>query len=200
MALTLPAGTRIVAATHNPGKARELAALLEGRFEVVSAGELGLKEPDEPETTFMGNAMIKARAAADASGLVALADDSGLCVAALEGVPGVFSARWAGPTKDFGHAMGLVERRLDERGADDFSAWFVCSLAVAWPRGPLVVVEGRVDGTLTFPPRGTKGFGYDPIFMPEGHTETFGELDPAAKDAMSHRARAFAALKAALFE
>lgn len=204
MALTLPAGTRLVAATHNPGKARELAALLEGRFDVVSAGELGLKEPDEPETTFMGNAMIKARTAADASGLIALADDSGLCVAALDGEPGVHSARWAGPGRDFGHAMRLVEKRLQEREAPgsigDLAAWFVCSLAVAWPKGPLVVVEGRVDGTLTFPGRGTRGFGYDPIFVPEGHAETFGEMDPAAKDAMSHRARAFEALKAALFE
>jgi XTP/dITP diphosphohydrolase len=199
MALTLPPGTRLVAATHNPGKARELAALLEGRFDVVSAGELGLKEPDEPETTFMGNAMIKARAAADASGLIALADDSGLCVAGLDGEPGVHSARWAGPAKDFGHAMRLVEQRLEERGSDELAAWFVCSLAVAWPRGPLVVVEGRVDGTLRFPGQGERGFGYDPIFVPDGHTETFGQMDPAAKDAMSHRARAFEALKAALF-
>ena len=199
MALTLPPATRLVAATHNPGKARELAALLNGRFEVVSAGELGLPEPEEPESTFMGNAMIKARAAADASGLIALADDSGLCVAALDGEPGVHSARWAGPTRDFGHAMSLVEQRLEERQADDFAAWFVCALAVAWPKGPVTVVEGRVDGTLTFPPRGTRGFGYDPIFVPVGGGETFGEMEPAAKDAISHRTRAFEALKAALF-
>ncbi len=202
MALTLPLKTRLVAATHNPGKARELAALLDGLFEVVSAGELGLAEPEEPETTFMGNAMIKARAAADASGLIALADDSGLCVAALDGQPGVHSARWAGPDKDFGHAMGLVEKRLDERGAlggGELSAWFVCSLAVAWPKGSIVVVEGRVDGTLTFPGRGARGFGYDPIFIPTGGAQTFGEMDPAAKDAISHRTRAFEALKAALF-
>ena len=199
MALTLPPATRLVAATHNPGKARELAALLNGRFEVVSAGELGLPEPEEPESTFMGNAMIKARAAADASGLIALADDSGLCVAALDGEPGVHSARWAGPTRDFGHAMSLVERRLEERQADDFRAWFICALAVAWPKGPVTVVEGRVDGTLTFPPRGTRGFGYDPIFVPVGGGETFGEMEPAAKDAISHRTRAFEALKAALF-
>ncbi|HWA62919.1 MAG TPA: RdgB/HAM1 family non-canonical purine NTP pyrophosphatase [Caulobacteraceae bacterium] len=199
MVLALVPGTRLVAATHNPGKAKELAALLHGRFEVVAAGALGLAEPDEPETTFMGNAMIKARAAADASGLVALADDSGLCVAALDGEPGVHSARWAGPGRDFGHAMGLVEQRLADRDADDLSAWFVCALAVAWPKGPVTVVEGRVDGTLSFPPRGTKGFGYDPIFVPEGHAETFGEMDPAAKDAISHRTRAFEALRAALF-
>ncbi len=199
MALTLPPATRLVAATHNPGKARELAALLNGRFEVVSAGELGLPEPDEPESTFMGNAMIKARAAADASGLIALADDSGLCVAALDGEPGVHSARWAGPARDFGHAMSLVERRLEERQADDFRAWFICALAVAWPKGPVAVVEGRVDGTLTFPARGTRGFGYDPIFVPVGGAQTFGEMEPAAKDALSHRTRAFEALKAALF-
>jgi XTP/dITP diphosphohydrolase len=200
MALHLPRGARIVAATHNPGKARELAALLEGRFEVVSAGELGLPEPDETETTFVGNAVLKARAAADRSGLIALADDSGLSVGALDGAPGVFSARWAGPAKDFAVAMAKVQRRLEEVGADDFGAWFSCALAVAWPKGPVVAVEGRVDGSLTFPPRGTRGFGYDPIFVPEGGANTFGEMDPAEKDAISHRARAFAQLKAALFD
>ncbi len=199
MSLRIPPGARLVAATHNAGKARELAALLEGRFEVVSAAELGLAEPDEPETTFIGNAVIKARAAADASGLIALADDSGLCVAALDGAPGVHSARWAGPNRDFDHAMALVERRLDESASDDRAAWFVCALAVAWPEGPVAAVEGRIDGSLTFPPRGKLGFGYDPIFLPDGGEKTFGELSPAAKDAVSHRARAFAKLKAALF-
>lgn len=200
MALTLPPLSRIVAATHNPGKARELAALLDGRFEVVSAAELGLPEPEEPETTFAGNALIKARAAADGSGMIALADDSGLSVAALDGAPGVHSARWAGPTRDFGHAMALVERRLEETESRDRAAWFSCALAVAWPEGPAVVVEGRIDGCLSFPPRGDKGFGYDPIFVPEGETLTFGELEAAAKDAVSHRARAFAKLKAALID
>ena len=199
MSLYLAPGTRIVAATHNAGKARELAALLEGRFEVVSAATLGLAEPDEPETTFVGNAIIKARAAADASGLIALADDSGLSVAALDGAPGVHSARWAGPTRDFSHAMTLVERRLVEAGSDDDAAWFSCALAVAWPNGPVVAVEGRVDGTLVFPPRGAHGFGYDPIFLPLGGTQTFGEMAAEAKDVVSHRAQAFAALKAALF-
>jgi XTP/dITP diphosphohydrolase len=199
MTLRLEPGTRLVAATHNPGKASELAALFKGRFEVASAADLGLVEPDEPETTFSGNAMVKARAAAEASGLIAVADDSGLCVAALEGAPGVHSARWAGPTRDFARAMALVEQRLAERESDDPAAWFVCALAVAWPRGPVVVVEGRVDGTLTFPPRGTLGFGYDPIFIPAGGTQTFGEMPAAAKDAISHRAVAFAALEAALF-
>ncbi|MDB5479079.1 MAG: xanthosine triphosphate pyrophosphatase [Caulobacteraceae bacterium] len=199
MSLSLDPGARLVAATHNPGKARELAALLQGRFDVVSAAELGLPEPEEPETTFMGNAMVKARAAADASGLIALADDSGLCVAALDGAPGIHSARWAGPDRNFARAIALVEERLADTEDTDVSAWFVCALAVAWPGGPLVAVEGRVDGALTFPPRGGRGFGYDPIFIPAGGVMTFGEMDPEAKDAMSHRARAFAALEAALF-
>jgi XTP/dITP diphosphohydrolase len=187
-----------VVATHNSGKARELAEILDGRFEIVSAGDLGLPEPEETEATFAGNALLKARAAADASGLVALADDSGLSVKALDGAPGIYSARWAGPTKDFSMAMKKVEERLEEVGAEDFSAWFTSALAVAWPNGPAVVVEGRVDGTLTFPPRGDKGFGYDPIFVPQGLDQTFGELEPAIKDGMSHRARAFEKLKAAL--
>jgi XTP/dITP diphosphohydrolase len=198
MALKLEAGTRLVVATHNPGKLRELAEILENRFPLVSAADLGLAEPDETETTFSGNALLKARAAADASGLVALADDSGLSVAALDGAPGIYSARWAGPGRDFTVAMQKVEERLEEAGAQDFSAWFTSALAVAWPGGPVVVVEGRVDGTLSFPPRGDRGFGYDPIFTPQGETQTFGEMDAAAKDGISHRARAFAKLKAAL--
>lgn len=198
MTLKLEPGTRLVVATHNPGKARELAEILEGRFQLVAAGELGLPEPEETEQTFQGNALLKARAAAEASGLIALADDSGLSVKALDGAPGIYSARWAGPSKDFGLAMKKVEERLEEVGAEDFSAWFTSSLAVAWPGGPAVVVEGRVDGVLTFPPRGDKGFGYDPIFIPEGFSQTFGEMEPAAKDGMSHRARAFVKLKAAL--
>jgi XTP/dITP diphosphohydrolase len=198
MALRLEPGTRLVVATHNPGKARELAQILENRFQLVAAGELGLPEPDETETTFTGNALLKARAAADSSGLVALADDSGLSVAALEGAPGIYSARWAGPGRDFAVAMQKVEERLEEAGAKDFSAWFTSALAVAWPQGPAVVVEGRIDGTLSFPPRGDRGFGYDPIFTPEGFDQTFGEMAREAKEAMSHRARAFAKLKAAL--
>lgn len=198
MTLKLEPGTRLVVATHNPGKARELAEILEGRFQLVAAGELGLPEPEETEQTFQGNALLKARAAAEASGLIALADDSGLSVKALDGAPGIYSARWAGPSKDFGLAMKKVEERLEEVGAEDVSAWFTSSLAVAWPGGPAVVVEGRVDGVLTFPPRGDKGFGYDPIFIPEGFTQTFGEMESAAKDGMSHRARAFVKLKAAL--
>jgi len=199
MSLILAPGTRLVAATHNPGKARELAELLDGRFDLVTAGSLGLPEPEETEVSFVGNALLKARRAADASGLIALADDSGLSVAALDGAPGIYSARWAGPSKDFAMAMAKIEARLEQAGSDDRAAWFTCALAVAWPHGPAVVAEGRIDGSLTFPPRGDKGFGYDPIFVPEGGALTFGEMDPATKDAMSHRARAFAQLKAALF-
>jgi XTP/dITP diphosphohydrolase len=200
MALKLEPGARLVVATHNPGKARELAAILENRFELVTAGELGLPEPEETETTFVGNALLKARAAARGAGLIALADDSGLSVAALDGAPGVYSARWAGPDKDFNLAMAKVESRLEATGLKDRAAWFTCALAVAWPdEGPVLVVEGRLDGQLVFPGRGDRGFGYDPIFVPQGGRETFGEMEPAAKDAMSHRALAFAKLKAALF-
>ena len=198
--LKLIRGMRLVAATHNPGKAREIEALLDGHYEVVTAGSLNLPEPDETEATFTGNALLKARHAADRSGLVALADDSGLSVAALDGAPGIYSARWAGPDKDFAFAMKRVEDRLDEVGSDDRRAWFTSALAVAWPDGPAVVVEGRVDGLLTFPPRGDRGFGYDPIFIPEGHSQTFGEMDPSLKDGLSHRALAFAKLKAALMD
>jgi XTP/dITP diphosphohydrolase len=197
MKFKLIRGMRLVAATHNPGKAREIAALLDGNYEIVTAADVNLPEPDETESTFVGNAVLKARHAADRSGLVALADDSGLSVRALDGVPGIFSARWAGPDKDFAHAMAQVERRLEEAGSHDR---FTSALAVAWPEGPTVVVEGRIDGALAFPPRGDRGFGYDPIFVPEGHSQTFGEMDPVAKDAMSHRARAFARLKAALVD
>jgi XTP/dITP diphosphohydrolase len=200
MKLRLIKGMRLVAATHNPGKVPEIEALLGGHYEVVTAGALNLPEPDETETSFVGNALLKARHAADRSGEVALADDSGLSVAALGGAPGIFSARWAGPDKDFALAMRKVEERLEEVGSDDRRAWFTSALAVAWPDGPAVVVEGRVEGRLTFPPRGDRGFGYDPIFIPEGHDRTFGELDPKLKDSISHRARAFARLKAALID
>ncbi|HKR87528.1 MAG TPA: RdgB/HAM1 family non-canonical purine NTP pyrophosphatase [Phenylobacterium sp.] len=199
MALTLEPDAKLLVATHNPGKARELAEILENRFQLITAGDLGLAEPEETETTFVGNALLKARAAAEAGGLPALADDSGLSVAALDGAPGVYSARWAGPGKDFSVAMDKVAERLEETGSEDRAAWFTCALAIAWPDGPAVVVEGRVDGTLVFPPRGSRGFGYDPIFIPQGYDLTFAEMETAAKDAMSHRARAFAKLKAALW-
>jgi XTP/dITP diphosphohydrolase len=199
MALILETGARLVVATHNSGKAVEIAALLDGRFDTVAAGALGLPEPEETEATFVGNAVLKARLAADRSGLVAIADDSGLSVAALGGAPGVLSARWAeGPEgRDFAGAMARVRAEMGD--APDRSAWFTCALAVAWPEGAVVAVEGRVEGALVFPGRGTRGFGYDPIFQPEGGTLTFGEMEPAAKEALSHRARAFAKLKAALF-
>ena len=200
MNLKLIKGMRLVLATHNPGKVPEIEALLGGHYSVVTAGSLNLPEPDETESTFVGNALLKARHAADLAGEVAIADDSGMSVTALDGAPGIFSARWAGPDKDFAFAMKKVEQRLEEIGANDRSAWFTSALAVAWPNGPAVVVEGRVDGTLTFPPRGTRGFGYDPIFIPEGHDQTFGELDPAFKDSISHRARAFEKLRDALID
>jgi XTP/dITP diphosphohydrolase len=198
--LKLIKGMRLVLATHNPGKVPEIAALLGEGYELVTAGQLNLPEPEETETTFVGNALLKARHAAEASGEVAIADDSGMSVAALDGAPGVFSARWAGPGKDFGLAMRKVEERLEEVGSTDRAAWFTSALAVAWPGGPAVVVEGRVDGELVFPPRGDRGFGYDPIFRPQGGDLTFGEMEPAAKDAISHRARAFETLRAWLID
>ncbi|MEW6596871.1 MAG: RdgB/HAM1 family non-canonical purine NTP pyrophosphatase [Pseudomonadota bacterium] len=203
MALELRPGLRLVAATHNPGKAVEIAELLEGRFETVSAGALGLAEPEETEATFIGNAVLKARTAADAAGLIAIADDSGLCVQALGGEPGVLSARWAevapGAPRDFVHAMARVEAALNARGLSDRRAYFACALAVAWPKGPVAAVQGEVHGRLVFPGRGSRGFGYDPIFVADGESLTFGEMDPVRKNAISHRARAFEALKAALF-
>ena len=198
MTLKLIKGMRIVAATHNPGKVPEIAALLGEDYEILTAGQLNLPEPDETETTFAGNALLKARHAAQRSGEVSLADDSGMSVAALDGAPGIFSARWAGPTKDFALAMRKVEERLEEIGSTDRRVWFTSALAVAWPDGPCVVVEGEVHGELTFPPRGDRGFGYDPIFVPAGGSLTFGEMEPAAKEAISHRTRAFTKLRAAL--
>ena len=192
---------KLVIASHNEGKVREIRALLaEHGIDPVSAGSLGLPEPPETGTTFVANAELKAMAAADLSGLPALADDSGLVVEALGGEPGIFSARWAGEAKDFGLAMRLVNDRLREQGPDaGRDAHFICALSLAWPDGHVESFEGRVDGVLVWPPRGSQGFGYDPIFQPLGHTITFGEMDPAAKHAMSHRADAFAKLVAALF-
>jgi len=191
----LARGSTIVVASHNPGKAREIRALLAPfGYVVKSAAELNLPEPEETGATFAENAALKARAAADASGFVALADDSGLAVAALDGAPGIYSARWAGPSKDFARAMARVARELKERDAADRSAKFVCALALAAPHGETEIFEGEIQGHLEFPPRGTKGFGYDPIFVPEGLTRTFAEIDPDEKHAVSHRARAFAKL------
>jgi XTP/dITP diphosphohydrolase len=206
---------KLVIASHNEGKVREIRALL-GPYGVdpVSAAELDLPEPDEIGTTFIDNADLKARAAADLSGLPALADDSGLCVEALGDRPGIFSARWAvadprvapeaGPgevsgDRDFNLAMARVQGELEALGPDaGRNAHFICALALCWPDGHSEWFEGRVDGTLTFPPRGTNGFGYDPIFVPAGGDRTFGEMDPAAKHAISHRADAFRKLVAAL--
>ena len=192
---------RVVIATHNPGKLREIEELLSPfGVEPVGAAELDLDEPEETGSTFRDNALLKAQAAARGSGLVALADDSGLCVDALDGAPGIYSARWAGAAKDFGAAMARVERELEARGAaPPRRAAFISVLALAWADGSVETFEGRVDGTLVFPPRGTAGFGYDPIFLPDGHDRTFGEMSSEEKHgipadgslALSHRARAF---------
>ncbi len=198
----------LVIATHNAGKLKEIGALLAPYgLQCISAGSLGLPEPAETGTTFVENALIKARASAEASGLPALADDSGLCVAALDGRPGVYTADWAerqwfeGPAgRDWYMAMGKVEGLLAEQGPDvDRSGYFACVLAIAWPDGDSAVYEGRVNGTLTWPPRGALGFGYDPVFVPLGATQTFAEIDPEEKHRISHRADAFAKLVAEQF-
>ena len=177
-------------ASHNPGKLREIAALLAPHgLSVVSAGDLGLGEPEETGASFDANGRLKALAAAAGAGLPALADDSGLAVAALDGRPGIHSARWAGPERDFAVAMARVEKEL--AGQSDRRAHFVCVLALAWPDSRSETFEGRVDGQLVWPPRGDRGFGYDPMFLPDGHDLTFGQMDPAQKHAISHRARAF---------
>jgi len=190
----------LVIATHNAGKMREIKALFSGfGINILSASELGLDEPDETDTSFIGNALLKARAAAMSAGQPALADDSGLCVTALDGAPGIYSARWAGPKRDFSLAMTAVETALAKTGNGDSGAEFVCALALVWPDGDEVCVEGRVKGQITFPPRGKHGFGYDPIFQPDGYQISFGEMDPDAKHAISHRADAFAQLLARCF-
>jgi len=201
-------GETLVIATHNAGKLKEIQALLAPYgIKCISAGSLGLPEPPETGTTFVENALIKARAAAEAAQLPALADDSGLCVDALGGAPGVWTADWAeaapfegGPGRDWYMAMGKVEGKLQHMGpATPRGCHFACVLAIAWPDGEWTAYEGRAEGTLTWPPRGTLGFGYDPVFVPVGDTRTFAELDPAEKHAISHRADAFAKLKADQF-
>lgn len=190
---------RLVAASHNPGKVREIAELLAAwPLEIAGAAELGLPEPEETGDGFAANARLKAEAAAATTGLPALADDSGLCVAALGGAPGIHSARWAGPERDFGRAMARVRREIGP-GADR-AARFVCALVLAWPDGHVEIFEGSVSGSLAWPPRGDRGFGYDPIFVAAGDTLTFGEIDPAEKHAKSHRAAAFRKLAAACLE
>ncbi|HEX9491560.1 MAG TPA: RdgB/HAM1 family non-canonical purine NTP pyrophosphatase [Stellaceae bacterium] len=192
------AGDRLVVATHNPGKLVEIAELLSPfGVDVLGAAALGLRAPEETGATFEANAELKARAAAEASKLPALADDSGLVVPALGGEPGIYSARWAGAERDFGRAMARVEREL--AGKRDRRAHFVAALALAWPDGHVETFRGEVHGSLTWPPRGERGFGYDPIFVPDGETPTFGEMEPARKHAMSHRADAFRKLVGACF-
>jgi len=195
----------LVIASHNAGKAREIAELLAPyRVKVLPAGELCLPEPEETGDSFEANAELKARAAALATGRAALADDSGLAVSALDGAPGIHSARWAGPAKDFGHAMAKIEeslaRRARDGGTSDRRAHFVCVLSLAWPDGHVESLRGEVHGALVWPPRGKRGFGYDPMFLATGHSETFGEMEPAAKHAISHRANAFRKLIAACFD
>lgn len=188
----------LVLATHNPGKAREISDLLALYVtNFFTAGELDLPEPEETGETFVENALLKARAAARASGKPALADDSGLAVYALDGAPGIYSARWGGPHKDFNMAMAKVHEELGDN--PDRSAAFICVLAIAYPDGSEKSFEGRIEGTITWPARGEKGFGYDPIFVPEGDTRTFAEFEPAEKHRISHRARAFKALVETMF-
>jgi len=185
-------GKKLVVASHNKGKVREIRELLVPfGVETISAGELDLDEPEETGTTFKANAELKALAAARASGVPALADDSGLCVDGLGGEPGIYSARWAGPSKDFAIAMEKVEQELKAHKATTRAAHFTCALSLAWPDGHVETFEGYVHGSLVWPPRGQQGFGYDPVFEPDGFDITFGEMDPDAKHAMSHRADAF---------
>jgi XTP/dITP diphosphohydrolase len=198
MTRRLVRGTRLVVASHNPGKVREILDLVAPHgLSVVSAAELRLPEPEETGSTFAANAILKAKAAATASGLPALSDDSGLEVGALGGAPGIYSARWAGPSKDFGVAMQRVADELSALGAwspapfQGPRANFVAVLCLAWPDGETALFEGKVDGHLVWPPRGAKGFGYDPMFVSDGHALTFGEMEPDAKHGISHRARAF---------
>lgn len=189
--MKLVPGTELVIASHNKGKVAEISELVAPRGLIVrGAGELGLAEPEETGTSFEANAVLKANVASAACGLWALADDSGLCVTALDGAPGIYSARWA-DHKDFYGAMARIERELKAVDAKDYSAKFVCALALSAPDGETETYVGEVQGTLCFPPRGTNGFGYDPIFIADGMDKTFGEIDPAHKHAISHRARAF---------
>lgn len=194
-------GTTLLVASHNPGKVREIRELLAPfGMEIVAAAELGLPEPEETGTTFVANAELKALAAARAAGMPALSDDSGFCVDALGGDPGVYSARWAGPGKDFGIAMAKVWEAVQASGSADRGARFACALSLAWPDGHTETVEGEVHGTVVWPPRGGRGFGYDPMFVPAGHEQTFGEVDSEWKHSVSHRADAFAKLVARCFD
>lgn len=191
-------GETLVLASHNAGKLREIEALMRPLgINVVSAGALGLPEPEENAPDFHGNAVIKAVTAATASGKPALSDDSGFCVAALGGEPGVLSARWAGPSKDFAAAMARVREKIGDN--PDKRAWFIAALCLAWPDGHTETFIGRIDGAVVWPPKGDRGFGYDPMFVPAGGALTFGEMEPDQKHAVSHRARAFAQVMASCF-
>ena len=191
---------KLVIASHNQGKVREIRALLEPlHIEVIGASELDLEEPEETGQTFIENAELKASLAAKTANLPALSDDSGFAVLALGGAPGIYSARWAGPDKDFSHAMERVSTALLASGSTNRSCEFICALTLAWPDGHCESFEGRISGEVSWPPRGDRGFGYDPIFTPLGHSQTFGEMDPAKKHAMSHRAIAFNQLLEACF-
>jgi XTP/dITP diphosphohydrolase len=197
---TLRRGFTLVIASHNEGKVRELTELFAPfGIECISAASLGLAEPEETGATFAENAELKAETAAKASGMPALADDSGLEVVVLGGAPGIHAARWAGPNKDFGLAMTRVHRELEASGSHDWRANFTCALALAAPNGDAVAVTGKVHGTIVWPPRGTRGFGYDPIFVPEGYSETFGEMEPELKNQLSHRMRALEKLMLATY-
>lgn len=208
ISVRLRRGETVIVASHNAGKVREINALVEPYgLMAISAATLKLAEPDETETMFAGNARLKSRAAADAAGLPAIADDSGLCVDALDGAPGIFTARWTGATKSDAVGMERIQRELDLRGATEpfrRKAHFVCALSVSWPAnhgdfpGHDAIFEGRAFGTLVWPPRGARGFGYDPMFQPNGRVETFGEMAPDLKHSISHRAEAFRKLQAAL--
>ncbi len=193
--MNIEPGSKLVVASHNAGKVREFGDLLRPfQLDVISAAELELREPEETGSTFVENSLIKSNSCARASGLLSLADDSGLAVEALGGDPGIYSARWAGPDKDFNVAMKKVEEALQAQGATTAQkrrAAFICVLSLVWPDGSHEVFEGKVEGTLVWPPRGTQGFGYDPIFQPDGYDITFGEMEPDAKHAISHRADAF---------
>ena len=200
MALELKRGDRLLIASHNEGKVRELAELFAPfSIDCISAASLDLPEPEETGVTFADNAKLKAGAAAKAAGMIALSDDSGLEVAALDGAPGIHSARWGGPDRDFSLAMARVHRELEASGVTDARANFICALALAAPDGAAQAFEGKVFGTLAWPPRGTKGFGYDPIFVPDGYNATFGEMEREFKNRLSHRTRAFEQLMASTY-
>ena len=183
---------KIIIASHNEGKVSEIKDLLKNyNLNIISSSELGIDEPEENGSSFEENALIKSSTTSKLSKTVSISDDSGLCVNSLNGDPGIYSARWAGPDKDFLYAANEINKSLIEKESKDLSAYFICVLAVSWPDGDYKTFKGRVDGTLTFPPRGNNGFGYDPIFIPKGHESTFGEMEPKYKHSISHRNKAF---------